>query len=232
VPVTAPVVPVPLATSGVGEVVTELTGYWELLIAERELAVVAPPRAIMPGESGRRSTVTAGLVAVTGAVDGATITEVVDVPPICETFAGRTVPEVTPCTETTLADGVPAVPGAEPARVAVSVATVTRGVPVPCAPVPVETAVPATDERSVLSATFVPVWAVPGVRPVRAVTAPFTVTGTELCTPPRMPCNRDEIVQDVPDVAHAASALVPSVVSAPSTSAPATRAPAAMEPAE
>src|SRR5437868_3527898 len=58
---------------------------------------------------------------------------------------GTAVPEPTPCTETTCVEGVPAVPGALPAIVAVSTPTAIRCVFVPTAPVPVPVITPVND---------------------------------------------------------------------------------------
>ena len=69
----AAVVPVAVAVTAVGVVVTLLVGYCEFCTVETDNAVVVGPSVMMPGLSGRRSTTTAVLVAVTGATEGATI---------------------------------------------------------------------------------------------------------------------------------------------------------------
>ena len=71
---------------------------------------------------------------------------VASIGPCCvDTITG--VIEATPCTVTTFADAVPAVPGAEPAIVVVSCDTVTLWAPVPLAPAPVRVVTALTCAR-------------------------------------------------------------------------------------
>src|SRR5208282_4758597 len=90
--VTEPVLPVAVLTFGVGVVVVELVGYSEFDVTDIAFAVVDGPSAMMPGLSGRRSTVNAVLVAVTGAVEVARRSVPAAVPPT-DDISVRTPPD-------------------------------------------------------------------------------------------------------------------------------------------
>src|ERR1035437_204684 len=104
-----------------------------------------PPAVRCPAESA----VTAVPPVVTAATSKATMVRAPG-----EAVVNSGVIDATPCTVTAFAEGVPAMPGAEPAMVVISCPTATRAEPSPTAPAP-------ANALAVLTATMAMPFVVP-----------------------------------------------------------------------